>query len=537
MKFFVTVSVFMILFASCGKDITIIHINDTHSHLFGSEVHCRYKGESHNFRSGGLDLITQYVRDSRDKKRNLMFLHAGDMIQGTRYFKEFQGVADVEVMNRAHLDALALGNHEFDKGHKFLTDLFEKAEFPVLAANIEIDDSVELKKIVKPYVVTGTWPFKNGIIGVITPATGEISSPGHGIRFTDPAKALKKFVEELKEKGVKRIFVLSHLGFDGDIELARSVEGIDVIIGGHSHTMLGYTGIECLNVKGDYPHIVKDPSGRDVLIVHAWDHARALGEIDLEFDLSGEIKKYEGKTVYPLRETEKIPFQKKLSPFNEFKYVKADDDIEQLFRKYEEVVEKEYSKKIGEITEVLEHKWEKGSDIAPLVAQAILWKMNKENILADVSLQNAGGVRKTLKKGEVTTGEIADTLPFFNNVFTFRISGNDLVKALSDSIENVFSGVHLGSFPYLAGMEFDIIDKKAVNFRIISNGAEIPVDLEKIYVVATDSYIAYGGNGYEVFAHITDRETTPFIVNDIFTEYIKEKKEISKPAKKHPAAE
>ena len=114
MKFFVTVSVFLLLFAGCGKDVTIIHINDTHSHLFGSEVHCRYKGESHNFRSGGLDLITQYVRDSRDKKRNLMFLHAGDMIQGTRYFKEFQGVSDVEVMNRAHLDALALGNHEFE---------------------------------------------------------------------------------------------------------------------------------------------------------------------------------------------------------------------------------------------------------------------------------------------------------------------------------------------------------------------------------------------------------------------------------------
>jgi len=536
MKFLVTVSAFLLLFAGCGKDITVIHINDTHSHLFGSEIHCRYKGESHNFSSGGLDLITQHVRNERAENKNIMFLHAGDLIQGTRYFKEFQGVADVKVMNMARLDALVLGNHEFDKGHQFLSDLLQKAEFPVLAANIEIDD-IELKKIVKPYVVKGRWPFRNAVIGVITPTTGEVSSPGKEVRFTSPAEAVKKYVSELKKKGITRIFVLSHLGFEGDVELARSVEGIDMIIGGHSHTMLGYTGIECLNVKGDYPHIEKDPSGRDVLIVHAWDHARALGEIDLDFDLSGEIKKYEGRTVYPLRESEKIPFQKKLSPFNEFKYVKADDDIEQLFRKYEEVVQKEYSKKIGEITEVLEHKWEKGSDIAPLVAQAILWKMNKENIRADVSLQNAGGVRKTLKKGEVTTGEIADTLPFFNNVFTFKISGRDLVKALSNSIENVFSGVHLGSFPYLAGMEFDIIDKKAVNFRIISDGNEVPVEPEKIYIVATDSYIAYGGNGYEIFAHTTDREMTPFIVSDIFSEYIREKKEIHKPSKKHPAAE
>ncbi|HOG44960.1 MAG TPA: bifunctional UDP-sugar hydrolase/5'-nucleotidase, partial [bacterium] len=534
--FFLT-AFFVVFLTGCGKDITLVHVNDTHSHLFGSEVHCRYKGDSYNFTSGGLDLILQSVKDIRKDKSNVMFLHAGDLIQGTRYFREFQGAADVEIMNEAHLDALSLGNHEFDKGSEFLHDLLVKAQFPVVAANIEMDDDVHLKRIVKSYVVTGTWPFRNGVIGVVTPTTGEISSPGQGVRFTDPAEAVRKNIAELKKRRITRIFVLSHLGFEEDIKLAQNVEDIDIIIGGHSHTMLGYTGIDCLNVSGDYPHIVKDPSGRNVLVVQAWDHARAFGALDIEFDLKGEIQNYNGKTVYPLRKEEKIPFQMMLSPFNEFSYVNVDEDIKEKFDNYEESVSKEFSRKIGSISETLEHCWEKGSDIAPLVAEAILWKMNLENRSVDVALQNAGGVRKSLKKGDVTFGEVADTLPFFNNVMLFKISGADLVSALKNSVDNVFSGIHLGSFPYLAGMEFEITDRNVDNFKIIENGIPKPVDPERIYTVATDSYIAQGGNGYEIFGNIKEKEMTPFIVSDIFSEYIKEKKEICKPAKKHPAAE
>ncbi|HSW59741.1 MAG TPA: 5'-nucleotidase C-terminal domain-containing protein, partial [bacterium] len=111
------------------------------------------------------------------------------------------------------------------------------------------------------------------------------------------------------------------------------------------------------------------------------------------------------------------------------------------------------------------------------------------------------------------------------------------VAALKKSVDNVFSGIHLGSFPYLAGMEFEITDRSADNFMIIQNEKGMPVDPDKIYTVATDSYIASGGNGYEIFGNIKEKHMTPFIVSDIFSEYIKEKKEICKPAKKHPAAE
>ncbi|HRZ79503.1 MAG TPA: metallophosphoesterase, partial [bacterium] len=342
MKFTVVVFAILLFFSSCQKDITLVHINDSHSHLFGSDIHCRYSGRSDSFYIGGYDLIIQYVRDLRAKNDSVMFLHAGDLIQGTRYFRQFQGKADIELMNLAKIDALALGNHEFDKGSDFLADLLKEAKFPVLAANVEISDDSKLKDIIKPYVITGFWPFRNGIIGVITPDTSEISSPGSSVKFTDPADAVRKNIKKLKNKGISRIFVLSHLGLEKDRVLAETVEGIDVIIGGHSHSAMGYSGIDCIPAEGDYPQVIKDPSGRDVLIVHAWDHARALGILDLEFNIRGEIVSHSGKTLYPARESVKLPFPQKRSPFNEFVTVSPSEELQVLFRSYEETLSSEY---------------------------------------------------------------------------------------------------------------------------------------------------------------------------------------------------
>ena len=523
----------VLIFCSCEKDISLVHINDSHSHLFGSDIHCRYSGRSDSFYIGGYNLIIQYVRDLREKNSNVMFLHAGDLIQGTRYFRQFQGKADVDLMNLAKIDALALGNHEFDKGSDFLADLLKEAKFPVLAANIEISDGSKLKDIVKPYVITGFWPFRNGIIGVITPDTADISSPGSSVKFTDPADAIRKNIKKLKSKGVSRIFVLSHLGLDEDIALAQKVEGIDVIIGGHSHSAMGYSGIDCVPAEGDYPKTVKDPSGRTVLIVQAWDHARAFGNLNIKFNIRGEIDSYEGKTIYPVRESVKLPFPQKRSPFNEFVTVIPSDELKDIFKSYEETLSGEYQKIIATAKEELDHDWEKGSDIAPLVAQAILQEFNRNGYSVDVALQNAGGVRRSIHRGEITAGDIYDTLPFFNNVTIFRIKGSELTAELSKQIKNISTGTNSGAFPYLAGMKFEIKNGRAVNFLMIENNELKPVDPERIYTVATDSYIAQGGNGYTIFLKIKNKITTPRIVSDVFADYLKEKGEITKPLEKH----
>jgi len=518
----------VLLIVSCSNDLTILHVNDTHSHLFGSKVYCEYKSNSYQFDVGGYGAIMQ-VKDIVEKeKENVIFLHAGDLIQGTRYFREFQGKADIDLMNEAGLDALALGNHEFDKGSRFLADLLKRSKFPVLAANVEIDADLELSKFVKPYVIKGSWPNKTAIIGVITPDTDVISSPGSGIKFNDPAETLKKTILRLGKDGIDQIVVLSHLGYKEDLELAKKVVGIDVIIGGHSHTLLGYTGVKCLPSKADYPQIVKDPKGRDVLVAQAWDHARAVGRLDLKFDYNGEIVSQKGKTLFPIKKDVKLPFPDERSPFSEFLRLEDNKPVEAKMKVYHKSAQLKYQKVVATVSEELEHNWEKGSDLAPLVADAIMWKLKKDGIKVDVSMQNAGGVRKSLHKGNVTLGEIYDALPFFNYVAILKIKGKDLVAAFKRAVKNANKGIHQGAFPYLSGMRFETVDGKADNFRIVKNGVESPVIPQKEYLFATDSYIAQGGNGYYEFSDVSKIEMTRFIVSDIFVDYCLEKKTLSK---------
>ena len=513
---------------SCSNDLTILHVNDTHSHLFGGRVYCEYKDKPYEFDVGGYGAIMQVVDKFRKESENTLFLHAGDLIQGTRYFREFKGKADIALMNEAKLDALALGNHEFDKGSCFLANLVEKAEFPVLAANIEIDETLELSKQIKPYVIKGSWPHKTAVIGVITPDTGSISSPGSGIKFTDPAETLRKTIKCLEKDGVDQIIVLSHLGYKEDIELAQKVTGIDIIVGGHSHTLLGYTGLNCMPSRADYPKTVKDPQGREVLIVQAWDHARAVGKLDVKFNFSGEVESYSGKILFPIKKGVKLPFPDKRSPFNEFIRLEDNKAVDAKMRVYQASALTKYKKVVANVTEELEHHWEKGSDLAPLVADSIIWKLKKEGIDVDIAMQNAGGVRKSLHKGEVTLGEIYDALPFFNYVAILKIKGKDLVNAFKRTVELASKGVHQGAFPYLSGMKFDIVDGKAESFRIFKDGKENSVEPEKEYLFATDSYIAQGGNGYNEFSNVKKIEMTQFIVSDIFAEYCMEEKTLSK---------
>ena len=118
LRFLFIVSVLLIV--SCSNDLTILHVNDTHSHLFGGRVYCEYKEKPYEFDVCGYGAIMQVVDSVRSEKENTVFVHAGDMIQGTRYFREFQGTADIKLMNEAGFDGLALGNHEIDKGLRFL---------------------------------------------------------------------------------------------------------------------------------------------------------------------------------------------------------------------------------------------------------------------------------------------------------------------------------------------------------------------------------------------------------------------------------
>jgi 5'-nucleotidase len=148
--------------------------------------------------------------------------------------------------------------------------------------------------VVKPYVIKTVDGQKVALVGVATPETPFISSPGATVKFLDPAESLAKAVRDLEKQGVNKIVVLSHLGYDVDKALAAKTTGVDVIIGGHSHSLLGPMGSLGLKSLGDYPTVVKDAAGDTVLVATSWQWANAIGSLDVDFDEAGKVVSFKG---------------------------------------------------------------------------------------------------------------------------------------------------------------------------------------------------------------------------------------------------
>src|SRR5512135_1327173 len=244
--------------------VRILYVNDFHGF---AEPHKPLGSEE---KLGGIAYLAGRVDLLRSQRPSLL-LAAGDMIQGDNWANLFQGKSSIEVMNAMKFDAMVVGNHEFDFGQEVLWNRISEAGFPVLGANVEGFGALE------PYVIKEVGGVKVAIIGVVTADTPVSTDPRNvaGLKFDPPADAVRKYVRQLKGKA--DIFVvLSHIGYAADRTLAEDVKGIDVIVGGHSHTKLETP----VKVGG-------------TVIVQAWEHAKALGVLDLTVD-DGMISGHEG---------------------------------------------------------------------------------------------------------------------------------------------------------------------------------------------------------------------------------------------------
>lgn len=242
-------------YAAGPTEIRILHLNDFHG--FAQP----YKPFGENDLRGSIAALANRVNELAKEKPTLI-LAAGDFIQGHNWANFSKGKASIELMNLMKIDALVVGNHEFDFGQETLKERINQAKFPVLAAN------VEGFPLLKPYVIKEVGGLKVAIIGVITEETPQATHPRNviGLTFTSAEKTVAKYVEQLRSK-VNVIIVLSHLGYNADLALAQNVKGIDLIVGGHSHTKLD-----------------KGQQVGQTLVVQAWEHAKALGVVDLTVD-------------------------------------------------------------------------------------------------------------------------------------------------------------------------------------------------------------------------------------------------------------
>ncbi|WP_060664545.1 5'-nucleotidase C-terminal domain-containing protein [Bacillus sp. CHD6a] len=473
-----------------GPDLTLFHTNDTHS---------------------ALDLMPRTItalKELRAVNPDALLLHAGDAFTGTLYFNEFQGKADLAMMNLMDFDVMTLGNHEFDlgsspEGHQALIDFVKGANFPLVTANVDFSkdakfDGLHTDSIEAAYengkiydgIIKEVNGVKVGIFGLTTEETADISSPG-SIEFQNYLEEAEKAVEYLESQGVNRIVALTHIGYDdnaavdNDLVLAEQVEGIDVIVGGHSHTKL------------EKPKVI-DSEGTPTLIVQTGNANNNLGVLNVNFDKNGVITTYDG---YIKAITNKIEEDKEaaevLAPFK---------------KRVDEVAQTE----IGVSTpNTLENPRTGGDNTKPSVRrnETILGNLITDGMLAKakeftgkniiMALQNGGGIRAAINAGEITVGEIMTVLPFANTLATMELTGKELKEAFEISLGQ-YPGEN-GGFLHVAGGKIEFDSTKSAGERVKSikflneDGNYVRVKDSETYTIATNAFTAKGGDGYTVF--------------------------------------
>lgn len=548
----------IVTLAACSQTlkVTVLHLNDSHSHLDQSEASIKIDNQKIYVQEGGMPRTAAKILEIQKEKKHVLLLQAGDAVQGTLYFTKYHGKPEIEMLNAVSCAAMVTGNHEFDKGTKVLSDMIAEADFPFLAANVNIDISDDLRGKILPYVIKKIGHQKVAIVGLVTPETAEISNAGDSVVFDEILPAAQKAVSELKAQKINKIILLTHIGYEQDIQLAQSLDDVDVIIGGHTHTFLGDFSSIGMSSEGSYPTIVSNPSGNPVYIAHAGEHLQLLGSLDIVFNRKGIVKECSG---YPqiligdqfLIKNEKGE-KKPVNPETAIAITKAVDQspviqiaaespaiIDQL-RSYKDGINELKKQMVGQVEKdlwtiripghihpmtgiVMTH----GSQITPLVADSFFWKANQLGIKADMAIQNAGSVRIDLAAGDLTFGDIYELLPFENTMFVLDIQGQKIKECFESLIDRIQNPDNDGAFPYTSNMKFTIDMNQPSGNRLTkmeikdANCNWIPLDPDKEYRVVTNAYLASGKDGYDVLSQTTGyRSDTGYLDAEIFVEYV-----------------
>lgn len=256
------------------KKITVLHTSDTHSCILPLNSNLADKNVAGR---GGFIRRIDMLKQERQQDPKLLLFDCGDYSQGSSYYTMFQGDVEVGLMNQMHYDAATIGNHEFDFGLDNMIRLFKKANFPVVCSNYDFADT-ELKNIVKPYLVLKRKGVKIGVFALCPPLEGLVSTKNYGpLKFLDPIEVTNQMVDILRnQKKCDVVICLSHLGWKTedypDNKLIQNTSGIDLILGGHSHTYMDDFGYDT------------DKTGKQVPVDHEGKHGAYVGKMILTLE-------------------------------------------------------------------------------------------------------------------------------------------------------------------------------------------------------------------------------------------------------------
>ncbi|MDH0612022.1 MULTISPECIES: 5'-nucleotidase C-terminal domain-containing protein [unclassified Agrobacterium] len=477
--------------ALADYELNILHINDFHSRIesinkFDSTCSAEEEGKNECF--GGAARLLTAINQTRDalktEGKNVLLLNAGDNFQGSLFYTTYKGTVEAEMLNAMKFDAMTVGNHEFDDSEDGLAGFLDKVQFPVVTANVVATAASKIGDRVKPSIVLEVGGQKIGIVGAVANDTAELATPGPNITIAEDVAKISEQVQKLKQDGVNKIIALTHVGYPRDLEFIAKIPDVDVVVGGHSHTLLSNTDQKA---EGPYPTLVDNPGGYKVPVVQAGQYSKYLGDLKVVFDDNGVVKESKGDPI--LIDSSFKPDEATLKRIDELKA-----PIEALKAKVVGTSEGpiEGDRKICRVKEC---------SMGNLVADATLARVKDQGVT--IAFANSGGLRSSIDSGDVSMGEVLTVLPFQNTVATFQLKGEDIRAALENGVSQIDDGA--GRFMQVSGMKYSFDRSKPAGSRIVSvevkeGDAFVPLDPAKTYIVAANNYVRTGGDGFKVFA-------------------------------------
>ncbi len=476
----------VLIFSSCAPQnpeeslfLTILHTNDHHGHTFTYT----YKNKQIGGLAERVTLIKRLKEQAKSTSDICLLLDAGDISSGTLFSDFFYAEPDWKVYSKFY-DAITPGNHDFDFPFDTVFNLIQKFRAPVISSNIYGRPSGQL--IFPPFNIFQKDSWKIAVIGVSHPDTPLISTLGNDNRleFRSAIEAVALQVKELRETS-DLVIILSHLGEDD--KLAKAVEGIDLIVGGHSHTPFK-----------------KPKQKNNTLLFNAGYGGQYLGHMSLH------LKRGRRGVKVRLIDYELLPVTGDIPP---------DDIIQSLLQPYEETFGDRGQTRVGETSEIFSRTPLAGSmsssTLAHLVADSYRYVTG-----VDFAFVNEGGLRADLDKGPVTIDELHRVLPFDNTLIVFKLTGTQIIEIIQKMTSSLTSE---GGILFPSNLQITL--RKSGEPIILTGDGEALIP-EKTYSVAVGSFIARGGDGHTSFPTFTQKSDTQIRTSEALKKYLEDKKTV-----------
>ena len=464
------------------KKLTILHSNDMHGDFVAEKIDSKLVG--------GASMLSGYVNKVRSEEKNVIYAIAGDMFRGSIIDSEFRGLSTIEIMNLIAPDIATIGNHEIDYGVAHLLFIEKCAKFPIVNANLHI--KAHGARLFKPYKIIERDGMKILFIGIITEdimAQAKTDSLiSSFIDTEEAARAVGRIINNYKSVDIDFTVLLTHIGFEEDKRLASLLDkdwGVDVIIGGHTHTFL-----------------TEPDKVNDILIVQAGTGMDQIGRFDIMVDTDNNcVDSYTWEC---------IPIDDSHCP--------RDLQLEEIISKYKDQTDAKYSRIITRFPRQLTHpERNQETELGNLFADIF-----RESLGLDIMFLGSGSVRVKELGPIVDLGSLTETFPYDDSLYMIKLSGEQIKKAISHIFRDDFLEGHTEFYQLSDGLEVRYSKDKKV-YYVGYNG--VPINDDQIFSVGLQQYHF---NNFEDFFGVSFNEVklngNPRVIStscfDILLEYM-----------------